>query len=286
MCMSGSSGSPQETGASNAAWPLADLSRETEASTTELAWSLLQPAEGVHADRRRYLNLVKLSLLDLLYESDPSWRRRAVEGWGWPRRALSMIGLRRLNNLETSFEHVLANDVPGDLIETGVWRGGAAIFMRSLLAAHGIGDRVVWVADSFQGLPIPDLEKYPAEKVLDFTEVNVGQLAVSADDVRANFRRYGLLDDRVRFLEGWFKDTLPGAPIDRIAILRLDGDMYESTMDALVSLYPRVSPGGCVIIDDNWIPACRQAVDDYRSVHGIVDEIVPIDSQGAYWFKR
>lgn len=260
-----------------------DLSGESETSTTELAWQLLPPPVGLHANRQRFLNLMKLSLLDLLYENDPKWRKSAVEGWGWPSRSFSMIGLRRLNNLEQCFEHVLANMVPGDFIETGAWRGGAAIFMRALLAAHEVADRTVWVADSFQGMPVPNPKDYPADEDLDFSGND--HLAVSLEEVQRNFRRHGFLDDRVRFLKGWFRDTLPRAPIERLAILRLDGDLYESTMDALASLYPRVSLGGCVIIDDNWVPACRKAVDDYRANFGISDEIVTIDSQSAYWIK-
>jgi O-methyltransferase len=260
-----------------------DLSVETEGSTTALALQLLPPPHGPHANRQRFLNLMKLSLLDLLYENDPEWRKSAVEGWGWPRRSMSMIGLRRLNNLEQCFEHVVAHGIPGDFIETGVWRGGAAIFMRALLDAHEVPDRTVWVADSFEGMPVPDAEKYPADRDLDFS--NNERLTVPLEEVQRNFRRYGLLDDRVRFLKGWFKETLPAAPIAQLSILRLDGDLFESTMDALTSLYPRVSPGGCVIVDDNWVPACRKAVDDYRTAHGISDEIVTIDSQGAYWIK-
>src|SRR5262245_25903556 len=204
-----------------------DLSVETEEATTDLAWSLLPRAEGPDADRRRFLNLLKLSLVDLLYEDDPRARRSAVEGWGWPARAMSMIGLRRLNNLERCVEYVMANDVPGDVIETGAWRGGAAIFMRALLDVHGARDRVVWVADSFDGMPVPAPDKYPADRDLDFSHVS--RLTVSLEEVQRNFRRFGSLDDRVRFLKGWFKDTLPGAPIARLAILRMDGDLYEST---------------------------------------------------------
>jgi hypothetical protein len=261
-----------------------DLSVETENSTTELAWTLLGQPAGRDANRRRFLNLMKLSLVDLLYENDPKWRKCALEGWGWPRRAISMIGLRRLNNLEECVDHVLANNVPGDFIETGAWRGGAAIFMRAVLAAHDVHDRIVWVADSFEGMPTPDTERYPADKGLDLSDVH--HLSVPLEETQKNFRRYGLLDGQVRFLKGWFKDTLPTAPIEKLAILRLDGDLYESTMDALTNLYPRVSPGGCIIIDDNWVPACRQAVDNYRAAHGISEQIVTIDSQGAYWIKR
>ena len=112
----------------------------------------------------------------------------------------------------------------------------------------------------------------------------VTALQVSADQVRDNFDRYGLLDERVRFLEGWFADTLSTAPIERLAILRLDGDLYESTMDAFTALYPKLSVGGYVLVDDYgaWEP-CRKAVDDYRAAHNITDEITPIDWTGIHW---
>ena len=109
-------------------------------------------------------------------------------------------------------------------------------------------------------------------------------LAVTVDDVRSNFARYGLLDDQVEFLVGWFADTLATAPIEKLAVMRLDGDFYESTMDALSALYPKLSVGGYVIIDDyGCIDACRAAVHDYREAHGITDEIKLIDWTGAYW---
>jgi O-methyltransferase len=112
----------------------------------------------------------------------------------------------------------------------------------------------------------------------------MGELVVSLDDVRNNFARYGLLDDQVRFLVGWFSDTLPTAPVERLALLRLDGDLYESTIVALRSLYPKLSPGGYVIVDD-WgaVPACKQAVTDFRLEAGIDDQIHEIDWTGAYW---
>ncbi len=112
-------------------------------------------------------------------------------------------------------------------------------------------------------------------------------LAVSEAQVRANFERYGLLDDQVRFLPGWFKDTLQDAPIDRISLLRLDGDLYESTIQGLDALYPRLSRGGFCIIDDyHAIEACRQAVTDYRTKHGVTAEIVEIDGTGVLWRKE
>ena len=111
-------------------------------------------------------------------------------------------------------------------------------------------------------------------------------LRVSEDEVRETFRRYGLLDGQARFVKGWFRDTLRAAPIERLAVLRLDGDMYESTIEALHALYPKVSPGGFVIVDDyGAIPACRQATDDYRRAHGIDAPMTQVDWTGVWWRK-
>lgn len=204
-------------------------------------------------------------------------------GQDWPRLAFTMIGSKRMQNLQFCVEDVLARNIPGDFIETGVWRGGACIFMRGMLKAYGITDRYVWVADSFAGLPPGDPDKYPADAGSTFHLYP--QLAISQEEVAENFRRFGLLDEQVRMLKGLFRDTLPAAPIDKLAVLRLDGDMYESTMDALTSLYDKVSDGGYVIIDDYVIPQCRSAVHDFRSAHGINDFMEVIDWAGIYWRK-
>jgi O-methyltransferase len=211
--------------------------------------------------------------------ADP--RAREV-GADLPASAETMVGAKRLQNLRSCVESVLRDGVPGDLVETGVWRGGASIFLRGLLAAHGVTDRVVWVADSFEGLPKPDAERYPADQGDDHW--TRPELAVSLEQVQANFARYGLLDEQVRFLKGWFKDTLPTAPIEQVAVARLDGDLYESTTDALDALWPKVSAGGYVIIDDyGAIEACKAATDDFRAAHAITDELVQIDWTGHYW---
>jgi O-methyltransferase len=212
---------------------------------------------------------------------DPEAR---AEGRDWPPTAETMIGTRRLDNVVDCCVAALADGVAGDFVETGVWRGGTTILMRGVLEAWGDTERSVWVADSFEGLPVPDEDQYPADAGLDWS--HVGVLKVGADAVRANFERYGLLDDRVRFLEGWFCDTLPGAPIEQLAVLRLDGDLYQSTMDALVALEPKVSPGGFVLVDDygGW-PPCRAAVDDYRAERGITEPIQQVDWTGVWWRK-
>jgi len=235
--------------------------------------------------RGLYLDLMKRCLTNSVYGPsepgyDPEVRARGAD---WPPTAHTMIGLKRLNHLQRCIEQVLEEKVPGDVIETGIWRGGAVIFMRAVLKAYQAGDRSVWAADSFEGLPNPNGDKYPADANDGLH--NHKALAVPFDQVKANFEAYGLLDPQVRFLKGWFRDTLPAAPIERLAILRLDGDMYESTIDPLVHLYPKVSPGGFIIVDDYVLEGCRKAVHDYREAHGITSPIEPIDWCGSYWRK-
>ena len=206
------------------------------------------------------------------------------EGRIWPVLADTMIGLKRLDNLQFCVETVLRDGIPGDLIETGVWRGGSCIFMRSILMAYGVSNRRIFVASSFQGLPKPDKEKYPQDSPDKL--FTVSYLAVSRESVESNFAKYGLLDKQVVFLEGWFKDTLPTAPIEKLSVMRLDGDMYQSTMDVLTHLYPKLSIGGFCIIDDYGLPGCRLAIDDFRKQQGVKAPLQNVDWTGAFWRKE
>jgi O-methyltransferase len=194
-----------------------------------------------------------------------------------------MVGVRRLRQLRNAVEQVLQEGVPGDLLEAGVWRGGACILMRGILAAYGVSDRKIWACDSFQGLPAPSgrFEEDAGDKSHTYP-----QLSVSLERVRANFSNYGLLDDQVIFVEGWFKDTLRNIAADTFAVIRLDGDMYESTHDALGALYGKLAPGGFLIVDDYWIPACRKATSDFRSEHNITEPIEEIGPIAAFWRKK
>jgi len=235
------------------------------------------PGESI---TERYLEVLKLYLTRYDFGGDTVARETGLD---WPRSAETMIGLKRLDNLHECIKAVIRDRVPGDLLEAGVWRGGATIFMRAALLAYKEPDRRVWAADSFEGLPAADAGKYPADGGRSWTKANA-ILAVSLEDVKANFARYGLLDDRVVFLKGWFKDTLPQSPVERLAILRVDADLYESTTEALSFLYKRVSPGGYVIVDDyGGIAACKKAVDDFRAANGIKEPIEKIDLTGVYW---
>jgi len=239
-----------------------------------------QPEESdVQRVRNLYLDMIKRTILNTIYEPNPL----KEEGRIRPSIAHSMIGNMRMDNIKYCMEDVLANNVPGDFIETGVWRGGAVIFMRGILKAHNITNRIVWVADSFEGLPAPNALLYPADQGAYYHHINY--LKVGLETVINNFKSYGLLDNQVIFLKGWFKDTLKTALIKNIAVLRLDGDMYESTTDALEALYDKVSPGGYIIVDDWCLATAQTAVLDFRSRRGITDPITEIDGIGSFWKK-
>jgi O-methyltransferase len=272
-------------------------------------------------ESQMYIDLLKKVLIDYprlnypeykaLYTFTPNWRTRLlmrldslfrsknfaickvvepvpedrIVGKDWPVYADTMIGMKRLENIEHCVKKVLEDKIEGDFIETGVWRGGATILMRAMLKAHNVTDRTVWVADSFEGLPKPDADKYAADK--GDTHHTMRELMISKEIVEDNFRKYGLLDNQVQFLKGWFKDTLPTAPIKKVAIARLDGDMYESTMDGITNLYPKLSVGGFLLVDDyGGLEGCRRAIDDYRKQHGITEPIIKVDWTGVYWRKE
>ncbi|MBF0400052.1 MAG: class I SAM-dependent methyltransferase [Magnetococcales bacterium] len=230
-----------------------------------------------------YLELIKKCILDEIYD-----RPENRDSRGYPLFAHSMVGKKRLDNIHRIAESVLSLGVQGDWIETGVWRGGSCILMRAILKSFGITDRVVWVADSFQGLPLPNADLYPQDVGREHLYRHP-LLAVSLEEVRSNFEKYDLLDDQVRFIKGWFSDTLPSAPIEKLSILRLDGDMYESTMVALTSLYDKLSYGGFVIVDDYGLKECNKAILDFRSSRNINDEIYLIELDrndcAVFWQK-
>jgi len=218
-----------------------------------------------------------------IYKEKNYLKEDRMEGRDWPVRADTMVGLKRLRNIRNCAEDIIANNIPGDFIETGVWRGGSTIFMKAILKAYNITDKTVWVADSFEGLPKPNEEKYKDDKG-DIHYI-FKELAIPIEKVKYNFEKYGLLDDKVKFLKGWFKDTMPTAPIEKLSLLRLDGDLYESTIDVLKYLYPKLSVGGYLIIDDYALPNCKSAVDDYRKEHNITEQVEVVDWSGVFWKK-
>lgn len=207
-----------------------------------------------------------------------------LTGKDWPNNAETMIGYERMTNLEFCISKIYEEKIDGDIIETGVWQGGACIFMKWLINKLSLNKKI-FVADSFEGLPLPNPEKYPN----DTNDIHhtIDYLKVSVENVTSNFKKYNLLDENIVFLKGWFKDTLPQIKKDqKFSLIRLDGDMYESTMDGLTNLYPKLTSGGYIIIDDFCLKPCVQAVRDFRSINGINTEIKHIDFTGVFWKKE
>ena len=189
-------------------------------------------------------------------------------------------------------------------MEAGVFRGGACIFLRGLLAAAFPREatRRVVVADSFAGIPPPRLDIEVAAtgethaKEVDPTADWTDRFVSGVDAVRYNFRRYGLLDGRVTFVEGFFNESLPpvlgstsdvapspppeGAPV--LALLRIDADAYDGVLDALHGAYHRLSPGGAVVIDDWHLGGARAAVHKFRAARHIVAPLRPLPSDHVY----
>ncbi len=293
-----------------------------------------------------YLELLQRALTNVLYE-DMSMLvfsndricsltqgfelKSRVNGEDVPWQAHTMIGCRRLESLRRCVESVIQNQVPGDLIELGVLRGGASIFMRGVLRAHEDTTRKVYACDTYVPrmkltptfrqfalpvvsmlacVPIRPFQKWlctefirksgsfpavdsPSDELINMTLFTLQNLSIMShhrgtglDDVKSNFARYGLLDEQVVFLQGFFSDTLPKAPIERVAVLRLDGDTFESTRDVLALLYQKLSPGGFCIVDDYYAFAdCQRAVDDFRKANGVEDPIIAIDNFGVFWRK-
>jgi hypothetical protein len=255
-------------------------------------------------NRQLYLDLLKRVLGDFIYDLGAAAKDEKYPTMTWadtrtgrkhtlstyadykangllfPQQAHTMIGLKRLDNLQFCLEQILAQNTPGDLLEAGVWRGGACIFMRGLLKAYGETQRKIWVADSFVGFQASDL----VNTNIDLEKTNYH--SVSQAQVAEHFKAYDLLDEQVVFLPGFLDQSLPKAPIEALALLRLDVDFFNPTHEGLTWLYPRLSPGGFVIIDDYYaFEGCRQAVNTYRQAHQISEPLIRIDPCAVYWQK-
>lgn len=212
-----------------------------------------------------YLRLMKQIIRGLLYTEESPEYDKPNHPSILKDYTFTMVSGEAFNTIWKLMQIVEKDQVAGDYIEAGVWKGGMAMFMKAFIQAHG-NVRHLWVADSFKGFPPESTE--PDSKICNNNHMPF--MVVPFESVKSNFQRYGLLDDKVTFLKGWFKDTLPTAPIKKLAILRLDTNRYESTRDALEALYPKLEKGGFIIVDDYYYYlGCDRAVDEYRQKHNI-----------------
>ncbi len=197
----------------------------------------------------------------------------------------TLLHLESLEHLQECILELTRDEVPGDLMECGVYKGGASIYMRGVLAALDEQHRKVWLADSFQGLPEPDRNLDLKDAVVNSYLRDAGSFQVSLESVRESFASLDLLDDQVEFIPGWFSESLVGFK-QTLALLRCDADWYESTVDVLKHLYDLVSPGGFVIIDD-YAPTfgAYRAVNEFREKRQITAPLVRIHEAVHYWRK-
>lgn len=222
------------------------------------------------------IELLKIRLLQLMEITTEDAMFRRINGLDW--NGYTMIGLRRLDNLELLINNIIKDNIPGAIVEAGVWRGGACIFANGVLKELG-EKRNIYVCDIFDGIFPPPLQECDEwTQKYDFQPLSVG-----IESVKENFRQFELLTDNVIFKRGWFSDTIPSIR-EPVAILRIDGDTYQSTMDSLL-LEKNIPEGGYIIMDDWAIDGSRQAFLDYFKGEVTEKDVTQVDSLSVYWKK-
>jgi O-methyltransferase len=239
----------------------------------------------------KYLKLMEMALTGSLHDEtgrcngfkdcnitqllpyDPELRRI---GNDWPPFGHTMVGHLRLQNIKNLIDEIVVKRVPGDFAELGVWRGGSCIYAKAVFNVHEQHNRRVYVFDAFDSL-----RNYG---------ISAKYLSTSEATVRHNFNKYGVLDDRVVFIKGLFKTSVPdfrrSHSQTKIAVLRLDGNFYDSHQDALYYLYELVPVGGYVIFDDiRSHPAVQQSWTDFQQDQGFSETLINVDNHAAYFMK-
>ncbi|WP_454785528.1 TylF/MycF/NovP-related O-methyltransferase [Legionella sp. WA2024007413] len=297
---------------------------------------------SLHKIAEKYLTVIKKSLTGSLDTSQPDhWQfniasTKAFRSFMTNGQVRTLIGPKRLDNIEQSIKHITSNRVVGDVVEAGCWRGGALLYLKACLNVYGDQDvpkRNVWGADLFpessslvtsysklirlksllkirrllpkksqQRLANYVMEAFPNEQYDKTTLSKIFALAnsltyikkeslisTSHQDLLEAFKRYDLYDDTIKLMPGWFKDTLPQMQeqIEQIALLRIDADFYQSTLDVLNTLYPKLAQNGICIIDDyGGFTECQRAVDEYRKQHQITEPLESVDGTCYYWIVK
>lgn len=183
------------------------------------------------------------------------------------------ITMVRPDEFKTIFKHYSnIASVEGDVVECGVWRGGFSIFL-----SHAFSDKNIWVCDSYEGFQPLETAKHQYDKERHtplYTHNSVGPLAISLEEVKGYFERYGLgNEERIKFLKGFVKDTLPNSGIEKVALLRIDVDAYSATLEVLEELYDKVQPGGYIIFDDSCLYETLDAIKYFFKQHNLQNYI-------------
>ena len=208
---------------------------------------------------------------------------RRYNGKDWPEFASTMAGMKRQMNIRDLIVDVEKHDIPGDIVEAGVWRGGSSIMIRGILDYIN-SPRTNWLFDSFSGLPKPTTNHDDARWA------RMDYVAVSLQEVKEYFHMANVRMDKVKFVKGFHCDTFPGVrngtiPLGNISILRMDSDMWEASMDILFHVWDRISVGGWVINDDGYLPA-DQAIKDFSNIHEFSFDKIQVGDGVAYYFQK
>lgn len=209
-------------------------------------------------------------------------------------RPYTMTSLERVYAAIEAVRYVVGGNIAGAIVECGVWRGGSSMAMAKTLLSLHCTDRDIFLYDTFDGMPPPgphdiDLKGNSAARLLsteDRTETSLLWAYCDLPSVRRNLESVGYPIEKLHFVKGVVEETIPNTTPDKIAILRLDTDWYESTKHELLHLFPKVEEGGVVIIDDygHWGGA-RMAVDEYIRQHGTKILLCRIDYTGRMGIK-
>jgi O-methyltransferase len=190
-----------------------------------------------------------------------------------------MVGLARLKNLVRLAELIDLENIAGDIVECGTWNGGSGALLAQV-GARSPHERMTWLFDSFEGLPAP------SEKDGKAAVPYRGKCRGATDSVREVLGKLAVPETRARIVPGWFQDTLAQAPIQRIALLHIDADWYESVRFVLDTLYPRVTPGGYVVLDDyGYWQGCRTAWEEFQATLPAAPALVSVDGIGCFLRK-
>jgi hypothetical protein len=188
-------------------------------------------------------------------------------------RPFTLTSPERIVALRDAVRHAVAAGVPGDIVECGVWRGGSMMVIASTLHDLGVHDRDLYLFDTFTHMPLPgeeDVDVFGRAAAEYYDEASEAEAFryLPLDAVKDALASTGYPTDRMHFVQGLVEDTIPEQAPERIALCRLDTDWYESTAHEMEHLYPRVVPGGMVLIDDyGHFQGAKKAVDEYLAVH-------------------
>ena len=211
-------------------------------------------------------------------------------------RLYTMTSIERVSALVLSVEYVIKKNIPGSFVECGVWKGGSVMAIALTLRELGITNRSIYLYDTFEGMSEPtdkDERAFDGVKALNLLNSQINNKTNDAtwayssiDEVKYNIARTGYNSDNIYFIKGKIEDTIPNTTPSQIALLRLDTDWYESTKHELIHLYPLLSKGGVLIIDDyGYWKGSKDATDEYFSEDNFT-LISRIDDTGRLIIKQ